>query len=681
MEPLTPQAQPISQEASHSYLERKLNRKLKRSGILIMNSLDGDILPGSFRASHQVFLPSRELDLTGLGDLHISGSSQPSQLGFRAIKARVPRHMTVVNLKQEDGLFIEPRKGEGGALAFSYLMSMPWWVKEDREPEAIDTSEQRRCSLLQKKHKVTVYGIEDDNNLRKEKHTVLYEIRMKAKRIFTEKELCQEEGFSYLRIPDKKFGHMEYKHVDQMVDFVKHLPEGEHVHFHCKRGQSRTTLFMTMFDMLKNADHVACEDIIKRQGPKGLGGADLTKLPKVDSWEYGFKKGWLDFLHTFYQYVRENKPLGFEKSWSVWAEEQGIEQPEEVPLDHYEGSTMVSALTSPSAPKSSEADVERPYFEERSEKPLVLVTSNEDKVSVSNFRSMQDHQLDPSVHINMVGLQDLRASASSQYSKIALSLLMKKLQSQTEHITLCDLRDDDHLFVDGKNVSDFQTRRELLRKRTQVEIIEAVERLKSEILSQEDIKLHAIDTAYPSNEFSKRFSIKFRPQEVLTPAELVESMKGSYLRIGTKRFSENIDEDIDHLLTHIESMPEDSWIHFSDIKGKGRTTFFMALYDLLHNADKVSWEDIIQRQHLIGGSNLFDITPKDRGWAPDRETKRQRVITLARFAEFAKEYIAKKERGEALPHWRSWSEEHPLVQPVVDHLLFDRTEPRADRTE
>lgn len=648
-------------QPSQRRLEQKLARKIAGPGIPIINSFDEkDIMPGCFRMSSVVPLPAPGLNTQGLGSLHISGSAQPSQHSFRSLKRRIPGHITVVNLKQEDGGFIEPRHGQG-AIAFSYMMNMPWWVKENRQADVIDQSEQARCKSLSQNHKITVYGIVDDNNLRKEKHTVTDKITIKAQRVFTEKQLAQEEGFNYLRIPDKKFGHMEYEHVDLLINFVKSLPEEEHVHFHCKRGQSRTTLFMTMFDMLKNADEVSADDIIKRQGPSGLSGADLTKLPDPSHWEYNFKKGWLDFLHTFHAYARENKPLGFTKSWSDWAREHNIPQPSEVPLDRYEGATVISAL-----PDEEDADP-------MNDNPLVLITANEGKVSIQNFRTMQDLQLDPSIHINMTGLDLMKASGSSQYSEVALALLMKKLASQTRHVAICDLRHDDHLFVDGKNVSGFQTKGALLSARTPEDIIQSVNALRDSLRTKKGIKVRAIDTKYPKDNYDKRFSLRTTPHTVETPQDLVTRLGGDYLLIGSKRFADVADDDLDRVLEYVKTMPEDTWIHFHCRKGKSRTTFFMALYDLLRNADKVSMEDVVRRQHLIGGINLFDVTPKDPTWPQEKLAKRGWIITLARFHTFAQKYIQAKANEQPLPTWKAWSESHADVQPDVDHLLIDKS--------
>ena len=48
-------------------------------------------------------------------------------------------------------------------------------------------------------------------------------------------------------------------------------------------------------------------------------------------------------------------------------------------------------------------------------------------------------------------------------------------------------------------------------------------------------------------------------------------------------------------------LPKDSWLHFHCEAGKGRTTAFMAMYDMMRNP-QLPMETILERQHAIGGN-------------------------------------------------------------------------------
>lgn len=634
-------------------------------GVLIINSIDEkNVLPGGFRISSIVSMGhGHPINVTGLESLHISGSSQFSELSLEAIKQKVyPRHMTVVNLRQEDEVFIEPKRGNG-AIPCSWMMSLPWWVGSNRTAEEIDQSERRRAEELQHEEKVKIFGVQDDVNLTKDAHILTYKMTVRPRHVFTEKELAEKEGMGYFRIPDKKFGHMQFEHVDQFVQFVKGLPEGEHLHFHCRRGQSRTTLFMAMYDMMRNADRVEAREIVERQGPSGLGGVDLEALPDQSAWDFSFKKGWRDFMHQFHAYCRENIHAGFHKSFSIWVKEQGIQEPScvEVSLD-YRGPTVLSEV-----PDNEEVLMMKTN-------PLVSVTLNEGKLPFQNFRSTQDLWLDSALAHSTAGLHDMRLSGSSQFSEVGIDLFMKKIAKQdpSVHVVILDVRQDEHLFVNGQNASLFQKKDELVSIRGLEAEKRSLVKLKRQ-LEGASVRLRAL--TYRKEDFDPCFSLRIKVKRVETPDELVRRKGADYIRMPYNKYIGIDDASLSHLIESVESAPTSSWFHVFCRNGRGRTTFFMTLIDIIHHADTVPFEEIVRRQHFIGGINLFDITPKDSNWMNEMDAKKERIVLLARFHRYVREeYLLAKREGRRPTSWQEWSQVHRDERPNVDHLVFVKTE-------
>lgn len=623
-----------------------------REGLPTINAIDEkDILPACFRMSKVIALPQdRSVNQTGLDTLNLSGSSQFSELSLEALIKKIGKKFTIINLRQEDGGFVEPEEGKG-AIAFSRLMKMPWWTGEDpagnRTVEEIEKSEDALMESVMSSKNYTIYGT-GDSYAPKDNHKILYRIDIAAKRALTEKQMAAEKNLGYFRIPDKKFGNMEFEHVDMFVDIVKNLPQEQWVHFHCKKGQSRTTLFMIMYDMMRNADKVSAEEIILRQGPNGLGGADLWGLPDKEAWDLSFKRGWKEFLLMFHEYAKQNKAKHFEKSWSAWAEEHNLPPfPPVVLGKYYKETTVESTLP-------AEEDPEKPYN-------FVINTINEGKLKVQNFRSTQDIWQNPAFATD--GLQSMYMSGSSQPTKAGLEILVNGIKKNhgDKPVVIVDLRHDDHLFVNGLNVSTYETKDALLAPRTPEMIKSSVEKIKRYIESCKNIHLLAIDTLYPKNEYLQRFTAQLTPEVVETPEELAKSAGAEYLLIGSKRFSEVSDEDIDLLL---ENIKPDTWYHFHCKKGKSRTTLFMTIFDMVHNAGSLSMEQIVRRQKAIGGVDLFDVTPKDPSWAHEKEAKKQWVVFLARFHEYAKQ-------KPQIP-WSQWSKENASFQPNINNLLVDK---------
>jgi protein tyrosine phosphatase len=59
----------------------------------------------------------------------------------------------------------------------------------------------------------------------------------------------------------------------------------------------------------------------------------------------------------------------------------------------------------------------------------------------------------------------------------------------------------------------------------------------------------------------------------------------------------------------MKQIPQNQWLYFHCKGGKGRTTTFMAMVDMIHNAKQHSFEEILIRQQKLGGQNLLNLNP------------------------------------------------------------------------
>lgn len=635
--------------------EERYDQLIFGEGLPVINSMDeSDLVPGNFRMSRVVPLQGKKINLEGLADLNASGSSQFTLLGLETILKRTgASKFTLVNLRQDDVGFVEPMQGTGG-IAFSYLKPFPCWIKK-RTVEEIESSEQNKIGEIAEKKMLTVYGTKL-SSAPADKHQLLYRVNIAVKKAFNEKQLAEEKGIGYLRFPDRKLSLMDKEQVDLFINAVKKIEKGEWLHFHCRNGCSRTTLFMIMYDMLRNADRVSAFEIIQRQGPSGLGGVDFLSLPNEGEQDYPLKKRWQNFLFQFHAYAKENRAQNFEKSWSVWAKEKQLDEPSPIALgDFYKNTQVESLLPNDSA------------FSQ--EKVLVVNGIDEPRLKVQNFRSMQDEWINPCIEFNKAGLRDIYASGSSQFTKHGLKLLLEDLKPYGRKVLIVDLRTDDYLFVNGLNVYSFETKDALLEAKTAQEIAQTRTNLKKFIESKDRVRLFAINTQYPKNTFENKFEVILKPKEIETPDELIKGLGADYLLIGNNRFTGVSDSNVDQLIAHIKKSAADTWYHFHCRKGKTRTTLFLSIFDILHNADKLSFVEVLKRQKQMGGSDLLDITPKEVNWANERNAKKQAVVFLARFHRYV---LLNKKEGFKVS-WSEWSQANEDYQPDVDALLTDRS--------
>lgn len=97
------------------------------------------------------------------------------------------------------------------------------------------------------------------------------------------------------------------------------------------------------------------------------------------------------------------------------------------------------------------------------------------------------------------------------------------------------------------------------------------------------------------------------------------------------------DADVDAFLALVKSKPKKTWFHVHCRGGKGRTSTVLAMFDMLKNADKVSFEDIIHRQASISPYyNLFDVYRDNPDLTPYYV---KRLAFLMQFYEFSRQSL------------------------------------------
>ena len=135
--------------------------------------------------------------------------------------------------------------------------------------------------------------------------------------------------------------------------------------------------------------------------------------------------------------------------------------------------------------------------------------------------------------------------------------------------------------------------------------------------------------------------------DATTEMGLAHQLGIDYIRIPVSDHCRPTDDMVDRFVTFVHGLPANAWLHFHCHGGDGRTTTFMALYDMIRNAQNVSLDDIVARQSVIGQYHLFN--------------GKSEVETLrAAFIKAFYSYV--KEGGYATVSWTEWVKTHPTVQ-------------------
>ena len=94
---------------------------------------------------------------------------------------------------------------------------------------------------------------------------------------------------------------------------------------------------------------------------------------------------------------------------------------------------------------------------------------------------------------------------------------------------------------------------------------------------------------------------------------LVQSFSNvGYLRLPTTDHCRPRDSEVDQFVAYEAALDPKTWLHFHCRAGDGRTTSFMAMHDIIHNAPGDSLQTILARQKSIGGIDLASL-PTNQG--------------------------------------------------------------------
>jgi protein-tyrosine phosphatase len=271
-----------------------------------------------------------------------------------------------------------------------------------------------------------------------------------------------------------------------------------------------------------------------------------------------------------------------------------------------------------------------------------------------NWRSTQDNYIEKRKENlpepSRIGLDQLFASGSAQFSIKQFDKILKA--SNTKKLLVVDLRQESHGFTndlaiswyaqfdamnDGKTLSEIEEdERNRLIKLSQIKNIE--------LTKWSSIKAKTGKSSFQTTR------LKVKVSSAQTERQFVIGQKAEYLRIPAPDHQRPRDQDIDMFISQYKKLQSNYWIHFHCAAGMGRTTTFLSMYDMMRNSSKLSMNDIVKRQWLIGGADLLDTSKPNQKRG---QWSKERVEFLDKFYQYAK-----NQAPEFKLTWSEWSKQN-----------------------
>lgn len=254
-------------------------------------------------------------DISGVDKLWVSASEVPTRRGLKEITHVVrdlskdyATRLVLVDLRQESHGYVNGRPVT--------LISDHNWINLGKTIDQIKEDELSWLDRLSGKKILT-----DVLNAKQLEARQFYQGReVTVHRVEDEASVVKEMGIFYERIYVPDHRRPSDEETERFLDLLNALPANAWIHFHCRGGKGRSSTFLAMMDMLRNADKVSFEQIIERQAsiPPYY---KLSEVVKSDPELTQYYKERYAFLKNFYQYSR-SRLKGQATTWKAW--QQGI---------------------------------------------------------------------------------------------------------------------------------------------------------------------------------------------------------------------------------------------------------------------------------------------------------------------------------------------------------------------
>jgi hypothetical protein len=251
-------------------------------------------------------------NITGLADLKMSGSSAPHASEWNNIVSIIHAETNKDDITILD---IDLRQETHGYLNNNSinLTSANNWINLNKKLPEITTTEHDWLQSIAKNS--TVDNVLTSAQFKSNDYT--HGLTLPVLTVTTEQSLVKSFGYHYLRLPVPDHRAPLDTETNNFVGLVKLLPSTTWLHFHCRGGKGRTTTFMAMYDMLKNADKVSFDEIIKRQASINPF-YDLSDFDRADPELTIYYKERYAFLNNFYKFASATLH-GYQGTWSEWS--------------------------------------------------------------------------------------------------------------------------------------------------------------------------------------------------------------------------------------------------------------------------------------------------------------------------------------------------------------------------
>ncbi|GEM_PF-347425 len=275
--------------------------------------------------------------------------------------------------------------------------------------------------------------------------------------------------------------------------------------------------------------------------------------------------------------------------------------------------------------------------------PVLVLDAADTNTLPAYFRTMAT-PLPSNTTVSTQGLSKLPAMGSAQFSEKQLLAVINQFHPST--LMIFDLRQEDHGFLNGNAISWYGINNQANLGKTPQQIEQTQFEYLSNLQNMTNIVIQNITQKAADGRILMATPLSMAPKTVYAESDLTRAYNFGYTRIYVTDHKKPTPAQVDHFVSTIQALPAPTWVYFHCRGGQGRTTTFLTLLDMMHNAKTVSVNDIIARQALLGGVDLSQLPPKDD---VNYQDAADRLQFLKDFYDYAK-------AGNFKMTWTNWTQ-------------------------
>ena len=199
---------------------------------------------------------------------------------------------------------------------------------------------------------------------------------------------------------------------------------------------------------------------------------------------------------------------------------------------------------------------------------------------------------------------ELFLSCSAQPSKTQLEQLFFVLKStrniDPSQVYILDLRQEPHIFINGTPACISSPGFQMFHTWDHFKTLSHEDTLVKNLKNQKNISVHILMKKSKILD-QPSYILTYEKPEIRTEKNIVESLGAHYMRLAVTDHNMPNSESVTQFIHWYKTLPKGSWIHIHCRGGKGRTTQFATMINILSYVSSFTLDEILERQKKLGG--------------------------------------------------------------------------------